>query len=288
MKEKEFTIRSMTTEDLTAAMEIKNAEGWNQTLSDWELLLHGQPGMCLVAVYLDEVVATVTAIGYDNQLAWIGMMLVRKEYRGKGLAKLLMDRILNVLNGYPCIKLDATPAGLPVYAQLGFIPEYSLYKMVKSPASQNKPTKSTSNIIQVITAEHHRDLMAFDREIFGVDRQAVLTYLFDHAVSSSVLVKENHKIEGYLTGRPGTNYYQLGPLAATSTEAAISLLAAALPELSDRPVVVDLLHDKEQLRTWLQSQGFVQQREFIRMYYRNNPNPGIPERQFLISGPELG
>lgn len=288
MKETEFTVRAMTQQDLTAAMEIKNAEGWNQTLSDWKLLLHDQPDLCLVAVYRDEVVATVTAIGYNNQLAWIGMMLVRKDYRGKGLARLLMDRILKVLHGYPCIKLDATPAGLPVYAQLGFIPEYSLYRMVRPPTNEYKPTTTAPHSIQAITAEHHQDLIAFDREVFGVNRQAVLTYLFDHAITSSFLAQENHTIGGYLTGRPGTNYYQLGPLIATSTDMAISLLTAALPELSDRSVVVDLLQDKKELNAWLRSQGFVQQRELIRMYYRHNLTPGIPGRQFLISGPELG
>jgi len=34
--------------------------------------------------------------------------------------------------------------------------------------------------------------------------------------------------------------------------------------------------------------GFTTQRHFIRMYHKDNPYPGIIDKQFLISGPEFG
>ena len=71
-------------------------------------------------------------------------------------------------------------------------------------------------------------------------------------------------------GRPGSNYYQLGPLIAESTEASIALLSRALSGLEDYPVVVDVLKDKEELISWLVAQGFTQQRELIRMNHRDN------------------
>src|SRR5690606_26354315 len=107
----EITVRPMKKEDLLAAMSIKNAEGWNQTLKDWEFLFNDSPHLCLVALMEGEIIATVTALSYDNKLAWIGMMLVKKEYRGLGIGQMLMKSILEELKDYPCVKLDATPAG---------------------------------------------------------------------------------------------------------------------------------------------------------------------------------
>ena len=135
----------MTPEDLKSAMELKDSEGWNQTFSDWEFLLSSNPGQCLVAVMGGKVKATVTAITYENHLAWIGMMLVDKSIRGKGIGKLLMKSIIKELGFCSLIKLDATPAGLPVYIKLGFTPETTLYRMTGNLEGYNFYQKITEN-----------------------------------------------------------------------------------------------------------------------------------------------
>src|SRR5690606_34057929 len=125
---RDFTIRIMTAADLPTAMDIKQQEGWNQTIHDWKLLLEDSPGLCLVALYQERVVATVAAIGYDKSLAWIGMMLVQKNDRGVAWGKVLMKAILERLEDYPIIKLDDTPAGLSIYKKMGFDAAFSIYR----------------------------------------------------------------------------------------------------------------------------------------------------------------
>ncbi len=51
---------------------------------------------------------------------------------------------------------------------------------------------------------------------------------------------------------------------------------------------MDIPEDKKDLTEWLESEGFVKQRHFTRMYLKVNPYPGIQNKQFLISGPEFG
>lgn len=281
-----ITIKNMSEKDLDFAMEIKDAEGWNQTRKDWELLFTSNPDLCLVATLEGKVIATVTAITYEKKLAWIGMMLVRKEHRGKGIAKLLMNSILKKIDHCPSIKLDATPAGFPVYCKLGFVKEYSIYRMTNS----NMPpafTESKNNVRRAKFTDLEA-LVDFDEGIFGVKRKEVIIYLMANSPNQSWLVEENQQIKGFLLGRPGTRFFQLGPLIAESSQVAIQLLSNALPELQGTPVVVDILKDKESLTQWLHAQGFATQRELIRMYYMENPNPGKIHHQYLISGPELG
>src|SRR5690606_16732457 len=100
------------------------------------------PDHCLVAVREGVVIGTVTAITYENQLAWIGMMLVRTPFRGMGIGRLLMSSILKKLESCPSIKLDATPAGFPVYSKLGFIQEYILNRMTRAPLKQHYPDRT--------------------------------------------------------------------------------------------------------------------------------------------------
>ncbi len=65
-------------------MRIKKAEGWNQTEKDWELLIQYRGSVNLVAVLENQIVGTVTALNYAHTVAWIGMMLVDKKFRGRG------------------------------------------------------------------------------------------------------------------------------------------------------------------------------------------------------------
>ncbi len=277
----------MSENDLKEAMQLKEAEGWNQTGRDCEMLLSNNPDLCLVAISEGKVIATVTAMNYENQLAWIGMMLVQKEYRGLGVGTLLMTHIINELEHCASIKLDATPAGFPVYKKLGFIQENTIYRMTRPPQNMEHIINPDFCVRRALSQDLVA-IMEYDKGVFGANRQVVLNHLMNHSLKTSWLIEKDNRIEGFILGRPGSNFFQLGPLIAKSTEAANYLLAAALTELNGSSVVVDILHDKENLINWLQSQGFEIRRELIRMFYGDNSIQGVIQQQFLISGPELG
>src|SRR5882724_4627633 len=122
------TLRRMTDGDLLVADELRRLAGWNQTLEDWRRLLWLEPRGCFVAEQEGRVVGTVTTTTYGQALAWIGMMLVHAEHQRRGIGTRLMRQALGYLqdHGVECVKLDATPAGRPVYERLGFIAESTL------------------------------------------------------------------------------------------------------------------------------------------------------------------
>ncbi len=109
-------LRKMQLSDMDGLMRLKDAEGWNQLEKDWALLISYKESVNLVAVVDDRIIGTVTAMNYANTVAWIGMMLVDRDYRGRGISKLLMLDAIDKLKKCKSIKLDATPAGRPVYS----------------------------------------------------------------------------------------------------------------------------------------------------------------------------
>ncbi|MDP9230777.1 MAG: hypothetical protein M3O67_08910, partial [Bacteroidota bacterium] len=102
------------------------------------------------------------------------------------------------------------------------------------------------------------------------------------------LVKQNNRITGFALGREGNKYHQIGPVVASNIADAKILITKALEKLTNQPIVMDVLCDKEDLFIWLNSIGFIRQRHFIRMYKKENTLPGIPGKQYLICGPEFG
>ena len=86
----------------------------------------------MLATTGNKIIGTTTAINYANELAWLAMVLVEKTYRGKGISKLLLENVLEKLDSFKAIKLDATAAGQKVYTGFGFKEEYQVTRMVNT------------------------------------------------------------------------------------------------------------------------------------------------------------
>jgi len=129
------TLRKMLLSDMDSLMKLKDAEGWNQLDEDWALLIGYKESVNLVAVLDDHIVGSITAINYNNTVAWIGMILVDRDYRGRRISKLLLREAMDKLDNCRSLKLDATPAGRPVYLKSGFIDEYTLHRMTNPSVS---------------------------------------------------------------------------------------------------------------------------------------------------------
>ncbi|MEN8156263.1 MAG: GNAT family N-acetyltransferase [Bacteroidota bacterium] len=286
MENGSVVVRKMTLSDMPGLMRLKNEEGWNQTEQDWELLVNYKEAVNLVALLDQKIVGTVTGINYAGKVAWIGMMLIDRDYRGRGLSKPLLNGAIAGLENCESIKLDATPAGLPVYRKINFVEEYEICRMTH-PAVNGMAMGERITPVQA-TAADMMDIAQLDEQVFGASRENMLSYLFHNSPELSWVLKEGDEISGFCMGRRGVNYTQVGPLFAYSDEGAKALMAAAVSRLSGKAVVLDILADKSALMEWLKQNGFETQRSFVRMYLDNNPHPGVIGRQYLISGPELG
>ena len=287
MSNESFNVRPMKPGDIPDAYKLSNAEGWNQTESDWKLLIANTQNTCLIAECGNKIIGTTTAINYANKVAWIGMVLVDKEYRGRGVSKSLLINIFKELESCKSIKLDATPAGQPVYKKFQFEDEYFIVRMTNS-SMKNFPIDDYDIMPELIQLNQIQEIVAFDELLFGANRIQLIEFLIRKYPGKAWLLKRNNRIAGFALGRDGNKYHQIGPVMASTTSDAKILIKSALEELNNQPIVVDVLYDKEDLLSWLNSIGFIKQRHFVRMYKKENPFPGVIAKQHLICGPEFG
>lgn len=280
------SFRDMTPEDIKAGLELCRAARWNQTVRDWELYLRLRPGSCRVAVRNERVVGTVATTSYEDRFAWIGMVLVDPAERGQGIGARLIAEALEVLKDMASIRLDATPSGHAVYQKLGFVDEYRLCRMEAAPLSAGLAL--LRNPARQMMKDDLPAVAIFDREVFGADRRLTLEWVFDGAPEYAWVIEERGQIAGYTFGRRGFNFEHLGPIVAHDQQTARRLVSACLDRHASKPFIIDASHTIAGWRSWLESTGFREQRPFIRMYYRDNPYPGLPAKQFGILGPEFG
>lgn len=283
----DISIRQMRETDLEAAMGLKNAEGWNQTELDWRLFLDHNPELCLVACVEEEVIGTVAAINYKNEVAWIGMMLVSHDFRKQGVGSRLLEAVITRLEGCASIKLDATPTGKPVYQKQGFVEELVLHRMTiqELPALSDRLNPGEIRIIQETDIP---EIARLDQFAFGGDRTQLIRRVIETLPDQSWMSVRAGSVSGFLLGRVGTRFNHLGPVVAGSIEDAKALFAQVTKALSGKPVVMDVPAGQTAWVGWLSEMGFLHQRSLFRMYLNKNNRGEKGDLQFAIMGPELG
>jgi GNAT superfamily N-acetyltransferase len=273
----------MTAADVPAAHGLSRAAGWNQSADEWRLLLELNPGRFVAAVAGDHVVGTGGAACYGTQLAWICMILVDPQWRGRGLGGAIVEAVLERVGPrMACVGLDATPAGRPVYARLGFEEAFPLVRLSAEPrmAKGHAPVRAAPLPEAALGL-----VLTMDREVFGADRGAVLRRL--HAAGGGYWVLGAPGFAAYGFQREGEHSRQVGPVVARDTGSARAVVEAALGG-GDRPLLIDVPVHAEEWRSVLSELGFREQRPLLRMLRHGARPPGDPRLQMAILGPEFG
>lgn len=285
MTEKNIEIKLLTKNDIQFGMKLKNIAGWNQIEKDWERFIDLEPEGCFLAVLDGEKVGTTTTTTYGTKVAWIGMVLVPPEKRRLGIGtKLLLTGIKYLEDKkIESIKLDATPLGKKVYDTLGFVDEFNLERR------QGLGIAIESENTKPMQKQDLTDVINFDEFFFGVNRRNVITKLFNDSPDLCKIVRnEKNNLLGYIMTRPGYNAYQIGPWIAKNKIDAENLFKSILNKLQGQKIFFDVpLVNKDAIEL-CDKYNFVVQRGFIRMYKGENKYPGIPEKNYAISGVEKG
>lgn len=275
----------MTAADIPSGLQLSQAAGWNQTAADWELLLQHSSMGSLVACLDGGVVGTVMVVSYQERLHWVGMMLVAEAYRGQGIGRALLTAALEAVASRGPAGLDATPAGKPLYASLGFQEAYPLARFMRQPGQAILHPELSCN---PLTPEKVTALQSYDLTVFGADRSGILAALQHRAPHLAYFVEENSKVIGYCLGRVGRLYTQVGPLVADSIEVARALLLRSLQACADRQVILDIPVSHPGWSQLINGLDFEKQRPFTRMFLGEFRLPADHEKQFAIAGPEMG
>ena len=283
-------LRAMTKEDIPDAQRLKQIAGWNQTEMDWDRFLEASETGCFVAELDDRVCGTATTISFENRFAWVGMVLVDPSCQGRGIGTRLLEQTIEYLDALriPCIKLDATPQGRPLYEKLGFLPEYEIerWTLRRPPVQVTAP--SDAGGLAGFPPSLLEDILETDRDLFGANRSFLLKSLHKQTPALTAGITSEGKLQGYTFGRRGSFADHLGPWMANDDSVARMLLERFLISSTRDVLIVDWLKSIMLAGQLLRSFGFSYTRPLTRMYRGENAYPGRAERLCAILGPEFG
>jgi predicted N-acetyltransferase YhbS len=260
----EVWIRTMRASDIDDALTLSKSVGWNQIAADWHRMYHLEPSGCFVAQYQDHVVGTTLCCVFGN-VAWLAMVIVQENLRGRGLGSLLVQRGLDCArqNGIDSVRLDATPLGQHVYRRFGFEPQFELIRMA-GVVQTSKPTSPASDLmIRTASLTEVPTLFEYDRHATRTDRRKLLNQLFSEW-TPLVACSRDGRVHGFLAHREGRLATQHGPCAGTRG-AARALFRHALNSRAGTSVIADIPSDKTDLLAIATEHGLSPQRTLLRM-----------------------
>ena len=283
-------LRAMTEKDIRAGMRLKEIAGWNQTEADWLIFLEAGPDGCFAAEVDGVVRGTATTIVYGGRFAWVSMVLVDPEYRGRGIGTRLLERCIEYLDSIrvPCIKLDATPLGKPIYEKLGFKSEYEIERWALNRKPEELAHRDRIEAEEPMPGPLLEHVLKADREAFGADRSAVLRAVNHDAPALTDGVWNAGGMEGYAFGRRGSFADHLGPWIAKDETTGQRLLERFLEQSSRECVIADCVKANPFAQKLLRTKGFEPARPLTRMFRGRNDFSGRPELVCGILGPEFG
>jgi GNAT superfamily N-acetyltransferase len=224
----------MDRSDADFAISLAAAEGWNPGLNDADCFYNTDPNGFFIGELDGEPVGCISAVAYGDNYGFIGLYVVKPEYRGKGFGIRLWKAALEYL-GDRNIGLDGVIAQQDNYQKSGFKLAYRNIRYEGLAGSGGK----CENIVALETLPF-QDVVRYDATIFSVQRTEFLRRWIRQPGSTALGYVEHGQLTGYGVIRPCLNGYKIGPVFADHETAAESLCYALSNTVPGQAIFLDV------------------------------------------------
>lgn len=285
----DLSIHPIRENDVEFVYELCKNEHWNYSRKRIERVHNYEPQGCFVALVNRKRVGHVFSVSC-GKVGWIGLLIVDKEHRRRGVGTLLMRKAMNYLIGLgvETIKLEAVPIIAELYHRLGFNTDFDSlrFKRINRKDNQSKELNVNSIRKKEITEIAH-----FDSEYFGANRTRVLCQLYEDNPELCFASRIKSKIAGFIMCYKMETGYRIGPWICNPRypKTAEELVQKCLETIeTNAELYVGVPAVNEKAVKLLLNLEFGLYSRSIRMHFGKKPNKERVEGIFSISGPENG
>ena len=272
----------MRREELAFAIDLAAREGWNPGLHDAECFFPADPAGFLIGELAGEPVGCISAVSYAARYGFVGLYIVRPEFRGQGYGLRLWRAAMARLHEHN-VGLDGVVAQQSNYARSGFRFAYPSfrYRGQAEPAEIHDSVRPAAEVAFEAIGD-------FDRQIFPERRDAFLRGWLTQPMAGAFVAEDGRRLTGYTVVRRCREGWKIGPLAADDPVIARRLYeAAAAHAPRGEAILVDVPEATPGAKSFLAALGLTPVFETGRMY--TGPDPAIDlAKLFGVTTFELG
>ncbi len=277
-----LTVRNMTRDEVSLAIEWAAAEGWNPGLHDAECFYAADPNGFFLAELDGRPAGCLSAVAYDESFGFAGFYIVLPEFRGRGIGHALVEKASSYA-GSRSMGNDAVVAQQETYRQLGF---NLAYRNIRYCGLASLHKADAPGIIDLRKVPFG-DLVEYDRAMFPAERPVFLEHWIDQTEGAALGCKSNGKLAGYGVIRKCRQGYKIGPLFADREEIAEKLFLALTGRVPGEEYFLDIPEPNPAAGSLVRRHSMHSVFETARMY--SGAVPSLPlEKIFGVTSFELG
>lgn len=263
----EYTIRTMTRDEVDMVIDWAAEEGWNPGLHDAACFYAADQEGFLVGLLGNKAVAAISVVKYGFSFGFLGLYIVRPEYRGMGYGLRIWKAGLERLEGRT-IGLDGVVAQQENYMKSGFTLAYRNIRYEGTGGGEMPDHKG----IVPLSDLPFKELLAYDQRFFPDDRKVFLECWINQSGSTALGIMENNRLAGYGVIRNCRSGWKMGPLFADRAELAEELFCALKSSIPDgSPFFLDIPEVNPQAVELVQRHNMKVVFETARMYRGMSP-----------------
>ena len=277
-----YAIRAMSARETGIAIDLAAAEGWNPGLHDAGNFHVADPDGFLVGELDGEPIATISAVRYGKAFGFIGLYIVKPEFRGKGYGMAIWNAGLDRLAGRN-VGLDGVVAQQDNYRKSGFALAYRNIRFAGT-ASDGSLDPGIVDASRVAPGA----IVRYDAPLFPDERTAFLAAWIAQPDAIALCALDRGELRGYGVIRRGRSGWKIGPLDADSPAIADALfraLGSSVP--AGDGVFLDIPEPNAHALALVERHGMRRVFETARMYTGDFP-PLPLERIYGVTTFELG
>jgi len=277
-----YRYRPATAQDLPAAHGLSQRLRWPHREADWAMVQRTSEGF--VAECAGQLVGIAFAC-HQGDFSSIGLVIVSDEHQGRGIGRRLMQLCLEATAPRTPI-LNATEAGAPLYASLGFETFDHIQQHQGSLATVPAAPVLPGVRCRALAPAEYPQAIALANTASGLDRGRVLGDLLPEALQVLGLERDG-ELQGLALLRRFGRGLLIGPVVAPDAETAKALIAPLLEATQGEFVRIDILADCG-LAAWLIAAGLACVDRAPRMARGASPQASGVAQSFALVTQALG
>jgi ribosomal protein S18 acetylase RimI-like enzyme len=281
MDDGNFRIRTMSESDLDLVLDWAAAEGWNPGLCDAMSFYAADPEGFLLGEFAGEPIGSISAVAYGESYGFIGLYIVKPEYRGRGYGLRLWNAAMARLENRN-VGLDGVIAQQENYRKSGFRIAFRHIRQ-RGVGGGAEPR----GLVELSSAPFE-DLVRYDATVFPGQRREFLRRWIAQPGGAALGVGRGDRLAGYGVLRPCREGFKIGPLFADDADIADALFQGLASRAPGAPIFLDTPECNPAAIALAQRRGMVAVFETARMYTREIYRDQIVDRCYGATTLELG
>ena len=234
-----LTLRLMRQDEAAALVEWAAEEGWNPGLHDARIFWETDPESFIAAELHGQLIGGGTIVSYHREFGFMGLFIVRPEFRGRGLGTQLWHARVRLLQSRlkagAAIGMDGVFEMQEWYAQGGF--EFA-HRSIRY-QGQGASVVRAPGLVEAAEVPFER-LADYDRRCFPTWREGFLRSWLEQDGALALAATEGQTVKGYGVIRRCGIGGKIGPLFADDADIAESLYTGLAAHLPGEPVFLDV------------------------------------------------